>query len=371
MIVQASTYSLTMEQKWLYGSVRPEDVPANAQSAAQAPAQNLAEVLASGEAQAASGLSRGLDAGTDVMRGLSGTFAEEMTRRLSEYTDENGEKKDPAELVASLTGAVDTIRDTCGEGAASAAMGILLKSVQHSPLTEDSLRRGMVKALNFIDNNVGVESGDTAMEAFNGVLNDQVNDFFDNGKEERFAVVLSNGKDKATFGSSRDAAAALSQYAQDTLPPDEAAALPSADGDLTAFFKDFPRKTLGDFLKSLNEKKKAQEEQAAENADLAAADETGEAQTSEAAASETASEAAAAEAASQVLITESLTLTIRIERLTVFTDSGEASGQPGDGSAPAESGQAQPGGQGRMQPYGLFASALAQALPGLALNIPV
>ncbi len=344
MMVQSTSVSISIEQQWQALAARPQEATDKTASTDPASGTDIAASTSGVTVQ------RGWESGSGAVKNLTGTFADEMTKALAGVTGPDGKTQDPTDLVDSLTKAVDSIRDIAGDGAASAAMGILLKKAKSGTLTEDSMRDGMLEAMNFVDQNVGVDAGDKVMNVFNGTVNDKLNAFFNNGKDEHFAVLLKDGTNEATFDSARSAAQALSQYAQANMSAEDAAALPSADGDLSTFFKNFPGQTFSDFLKSVKDKSSAQAADSTNaTGDTAAADPTDPAQAA-------------------TLTTTSLT--IQIERLTLFTDSGEISGQT-DPTQAGTPGAAQAQGAYPKTPYDLLAAPASLSSTGLALNIPV
>jgi hypothetical protein len=134
------------------------------------------------------------------------TFAAEIRRRAdlgkaetdaaaadagqaAESGAKDGSDAESASLAASLADAVDFIRQEYGSDAATAAMGLVLQNVGDGALTEDNLGDGLVAALAFIDRNLGTAAGDRVMARFNGSLNDAMNGYFENGRQELFMAV--------------------------------------------------------------------------------------------------------------------------------------------------------------------------------------
>eukprot|EP00831_Metopus_contortus_P003753 TRINITY_DN11380_c0_g1_i2.p2 TRINITY_DN11380_c0_g1~~TRINITY_DN11380_c0_g1_i2.p2 ORF type:complete len:400 (-),score=111.56 TRINITY_DN11380_c0_g1_i2:211-1410(-) len=116
---------------------------------------------------------------------LGQTFANEIVRRMGEITDENGEVKDSSGLNDSLASTMDWLRGKFGDETAAAAAGMILQATS-SGVTEDTLGEGMLNALKLIDRNFGIAAGDTVMAQFNGGINQALNSYFDNGKNELF-----------------------------------------------------------------------------------------------------------------------------------------------------------------------------------------
>ncbi|EHJ47826.1 hypothetical protein DFW101_1819 [Solidesulfovibrio carbinoliphilus subsp. oakridgensis] len=130
-------------------------------------------------------------AGTKAPSGTSDTFAAEIMRRLqSSQTASNAgallESGAAGDLQSALADTVDYVRETHGDAAATAVMGIVIKGVGNGSGGEDALGNALVSSLQFIDRNFGIASGDAAMAQFNGSLNNAVNGYFQNGKTELF-----------------------------------------------------------------------------------------------------------------------------------------------------------------------------------------
>jgi len=116
-----------------------------------------------------------------------------------------------ADLEKSLTDAVEYVRDNFGDAAAKTVMGLISKGVGDGTGGEDAMGKGLLSALQFIDNQFGVAAGDQAINYFNGALNNAVNAYYQNGHNEEFYA------SDATLGASqlRDSlSAGLSSVAQ-------------------------------------------------------------------------------------------------------------------------------------------------------------
>lgn len=104
------------------------------------------------------------------------------------------------DLEQSLADVIDYVREKHGDAAATAVMGIVEKGVGDGTGGEDALGDSLVSALKFIDRNFGIASGDAAIATFNGSLNDAVNAYFQNGKNEQFyasdGTVAGSGADQ-------------------------------------------------------------------------------------------------------------------------------------------------------------------------------
>lgn len=114
-------------------------------------------------------------------------FATDLTLRISQARDEGD--KDTSSLAAALVDAVDYLGDTFGADTADAAMGIVYSRVGDDEITEDSLGKGLLDVIRFVDRNFGFEGGDEVIARFNGDLNDSLNEYFDNGLSEQFYAV--------------------------------------------------------------------------------------------------------------------------------------------------------------------------------------
>ncbi len=124
-------------------------------------------------------------------------FAAEMAARLStvpgdSQEGEQGESKNPTVLVNSLTSTLSWIDERFGRAAMTAAAGMIMGASQGDS-TEDGLSDGLVRTLQMIENNWGTAAGDQAISKFNGSLNENLNEFFDNGSAEKFLAVSSDG----------------------------------------------------------------------------------------------------------------------------------------------------------------------------------
>lgn len=120
---------------------------------------------------------------------LGTVFANEVIRRLESggeaALDSEGNPKDSEDLRQSLGQTMDWIRERFGDDTAAAAAGMILQSTS-SGVTEDSLGDGLLNTLKFIDRNFGIAAGDAAIAQFNGALNQEINEYFDNGADELF-----------------------------------------------------------------------------------------------------------------------------------------------------------------------------------------
>ncbi|WP_022662995.1 hypothetical protein [Paucidesulfovibrio longus] len=123
-------------------------------------------------------------------QGESETFANEIARRAGAYLDGNGQPKDASTLSAGLTDAMDWLRENFGDDVATAAEGMVLGGTAGG-ITEENLGNSLTNVLKMVDRNFGIAAGDSAIARFNGGLNDSINGFFDNGRDELFLAVPS------------------------------------------------------------------------------------------------------------------------------------------------------------------------------------
>ena len=93
---------------------------------------------------------------------------------------------DPTQLSDSLAKAVDFVRGRFGDQAATAFMGLIYQGVGEDQVTEETLGKGLLKGIRFLDQNFGFAAGDQVMTFFNSDLNTAMNEFFQNGLNERF-----------------------------------------------------------------------------------------------------------------------------------------------------------------------------------------
>jgi len=118
-------------------------------------------------------------------------FAAEIVRRMDDVTGEDGQPKDSTDLRQSLGSTMDWIRQRYGEETAAAAAGMIVQDTS-SGVTEETLGNGLLDTLKFIDRNFGIAAGDEAIAQFNSGINQAVNEFFDNGRNELFFAAESS-----------------------------------------------------------------------------------------------------------------------------------------------------------------------------------
>ena len=125
---------------------------------------------------------------------LGQTFANEVVRRLGQEIGAEGQPKDSTALRHSLGSTMDWMRERFGDETAAAASGMILQSTA-SGVDEDTLGEGLLNVLKFVDRNFGIAAGDAAMAQFNTGINQELNEYFDNGQAELFfdAAALPDG----------------------------------------------------------------------------------------------------------------------------------------------------------------------------------
>lgn len=92
-------------------------------------------------------------------------------------------------LQNALSGTIDYVTQRHGAKAATAVMAIVMKRIGNGDVTEESLGNGLLDATRFLDRQFGTSAGDAFMDQMNGELNTSLNDYFDNGHNERFLAV--------------------------------------------------------------------------------------------------------------------------------------------------------------------------------------
>jgi len=123
----------------------------------------------------------------------SETFAAEIMRRLESANSATSSNASglvssgaAGNLESALADTIDYVRKQHGDAAATAVMGIIISGVGNGSGGEDALGNALVSSLKFIDRNFGIAAGDAAMAQYNGALNDAVNNYFQNGRNEKF-----------------------------------------------------------------------------------------------------------------------------------------------------------------------------------------
>lgn len=121
----------------------------------------------------------------------SGPAAQGDTAQTAQ-TDAAASPKADAEAAAlqnALAGTIDYVTQRHGAKAATAVMAIVMKRTGNGDVTEESLGNGLLDATRFLDRQFGTSAGDAFMDQMNGELNTSLNDYFDNGHNERFFAV--------------------------------------------------------------------------------------------------------------------------------------------------------------------------------------
>ncbi len=89
-------------------------------------------------------------------------------------------------LESALADTVSFVADKHGDKAGTAMMGLMAKSLGDGEVDEASLSKSLLNVVKFVDQNFGIEEGDALIDHLNGSLNDSLNAFFDNGRNEQF-----------------------------------------------------------------------------------------------------------------------------------------------------------------------------------------
>ncbi len=118
------------------------------------------------------------------------TVANEIIRRMQVKTDAEGQPKDVSDLRDSLGSTLDWISERFGEDAGTAAAGMMM-SATSSTVDEKAIGNGLLNTLKFVDRNFGYAAGDAAIARFNSGVNQDLNEYFDNGLSEVFHVAES------------------------------------------------------------------------------------------------------------------------------------------------------------------------------------
>lgn len=146
-----------------------------------------------------------IEAGTVSGAGVTGGEASGTGNRAS--SGKGGTAGDEARrkgLADALEGSVRHIADVHGDAAGTAFMGLVMKRLGEGEVTEQSLGDGLLDGLRFIDRQFGTDAGDRLIDHLNGDLNDSLNGFFGNGREERFlatTTIAGGTGSTAVFGA--------------------------------------------------------------------------------------------------------------------------------------------------------------------------
>ncbi|GFM34726.1 hypothetical protein LN040_12820 [Desulfovibrio subterraneus] len=198
-------------------------------------------------------LSASIQGGKDT----SATFAADVVSRITPPKPED--LQDPAaieqlqqqfgddtgDLAGSLQRTVEFVQERYGKHAATAVMGMVYNRIGNGEVTEESLGAGLLDSVKFIDRNFGMAEGDNLMNFLNDDLNAEMNDFFDNGLEERFFAAtpgmtslsqsFSTALGKVTETAGQDAAdnvlSILEKAMEDTNNPEQSLKLALEEAD--------------------------------------------------------------------------------------------------------------------------------------------
>lgn len=112
--------------------------------------------------------------------------AEMIVSRLAETAviGENG-GLNGQELSRALVDTSRWLAESYGEQTGRAFMGIMAGYAGGGTVDETALGKGMLAAVRFMDQNHGIAAGDALAHKLNADLNVQVNDYFDNGLNEK------------------------------------------------------------------------------------------------------------------------------------------------------------------------------------------
>ncbi|MGE4297339.1 MAG: hypothetical protein AB7E47_04850 [Desulfovibrionaceae bacterium] len=111
------------------------------------------------------------------------------TATATESLATSTETKDTSALEASLSRTAAFISSAYGDQAASTFMSVVAKNMGSGEVTEEGMAKGVMAGLQFIDKNYGVAAGDALIDNLNADLNVSMNEYFDNGLNERFYAV--------------------------------------------------------------------------------------------------------------------------------------------------------------------------------------
>ncbi|WP_285907315.1 hypothetical protein [Pseudodesulfovibrio pelocollis] len=125
---------------------------------------------------------------------LGQTTADEIIRRMEAGLDESGQERDATSLRNSLAASLDWVRERFGNETGAAASGMLMAATADT-VTEETLGKGLLDTLRFIDRTQGFAAGDQAIARFNAGVNGQLNAYFDNGRNEQFLAVQMGAAD--------------------------------------------------------------------------------------------------------------------------------------------------------------------------------
>ena len=161
-------------------------------------------------------------------------FANELTRRAAQTPTLGGAKRTVNDkgLSKAITNAVGYVKDKFGDQAANTVMGMVLNRAGSGPLSEDEIGDGFVNALEFIDRSFGTEAGDQAIDHFNGELNQAINGYFQNGKEESFLALDMDSASASLGNATGSAVSAVMDKFQASVADPAATLMDQAKSDL-------------------------------------------------------------------------------------------------------------------------------------------
>ncbi|MFZ5425921.1 MAG: hypothetical protein ACOZEN_03015 [Thermodesulfobacteriota bacterium] len=156
-------------------------------------------------------------------RGAVEGFALEMTRRASQTAVPEGKERTVSDegLQKAIEGAVGFVEENFGDRAARVFMGIVLKDASGRAMDEGSMGDAFVNGLEFLDRTFGIAAGDKAMAFFNGELNQALNGYFQNGKDESFlAMELDEAQDALGQAAGQAISAMMKKFTKNAVDPD-------------------------------------------------------------------------------------------------------------------------------------------------------
>ncbi|SHN70968.1 hypothetical protein [Desulfovibrio litoralis] len=124
--------------------------------------------------------------------------------KLNELSAEDLEayKKQSAELKDALAKTINFVGKNFGEEVATVVTAMLYKNTSES-LNEENLGQGLLEATTFIDKNLGTDSGDKFLAYLNQNINNAMNNFFENGKNEVFIAINTSSNNYTVPGLSK------------------------------------------------------------------------------------------------------------------------------------------------------------------------
>lgn len=148
-------------------------------------------------------------------------------------------------LESSLSSLVNWMEEKHGAKAATAMMGIVYKSLGNQEVNEENLSQAFLDVTRFIDNNFGFDAGDQFLNQLNGTLNQSLNDYFDNGKNEQFFAVTNGQISGIPASPTLDASEISANMAETIMKLIEEARLKNNDPSGNTIYAGTPQKYLG------------------------------------------------------------------------------------------------------------------------------